>query len=74
MSRCKNWEKKKLEEISKRIILFHSDDMEELEKLKKELRELKERHQSLLKDYKELFEEKRKLEEKIEILKYALRR
>lgn len=42
--------------------------------LKKQLRDLKWRHDNLLKSYKELFKEKKKLEDKIEFLEYVIKR
>jgi chromosome segregation ATPase len=42
--------------------------------LQKELNSLKIRHEQLLESYKELFKEKRELEEKIEFLQYVLKR
>ena len=47
---------------------------EELEKLKKELKSLKRRHEQLLKSYKELFKAKKELEDKVEFLKYVIKR
>lgn len=54
--------------ITKRI------EKKEKEQLEKELKSLKWRHEQLLKSYKELFKEKKELEDKIEFLKYVIKR